>query len=376
MRLTSGEYEATVERIEKINQRAEKRGFNGRIDLTATQIIEKYTTDLGFEVEEIKWDIEITGEPPRYNGWTFTATLEWDEEAGPIVYTVPGVKTVNRDNLRQDWCDHCRQTRHRKATYLVRNEAGEQLQVGSTCVKDFLGWHTTPVIFISQQVEDDLDDYLSGGSYESRWSVRTILAVAWAAIQVCGFRPSGDPDGSTKDLVLAALSPKARKLMEELRPYVAKSAEQAQIIHDWVLSDAFAGDNEYVRNLKAVAAAESASARNIGLLASAPQAWARAMERELAARQDDLVNEFAGTVGDRLELSVTIKAIRYLESQWGTTTLYTLVGDDRHVYKWFATKDALGPTANVACKIKGTVKKHDEHQGAKTTVLTRCKVVS
>ena len=36
------------------------------------------------------------------------------------------------------------------------------------------------------------------------------------------------------------------------------------------------------------------------------------------------------------------KAIRYLDSDYGSTTLYTMITEDGNVVKWFASNDILG----------------------------------
>lgn len=387
MLITYGEFQATLDKIEKINKRAEARGFTGRLAVEATVTPIKVKNDLGFEVEEIWYDVNVTGDAPHFNGWTFLATLDWDPEVGLIVRTAPGVDTVNREGLREGWCDHCKKDRNRNATYLLRHEDGRQIQVGSACIKDFLGWQGRIVLFTAKEIEEEVKDYLSGGGYiEQRWSVETVLAIAWAACQAFGYQPATSLYAvPTKTIVRTVLDPKASsrddmELVEHLRPYVENATEQAKIIRKWILSDEFSGDNEYVWNLKTIAGGESVSFRNIGLLASAPQAWARAMERDLVRREgvkEELVNEWVGQQGDKLLLTVRVKAIRYIEGQYGVTTLYTLIGSDRHVYKWFSSNGALGDTIDdTLYEIRGTVKKHDEYRGVKSTVLTRCKVLN
>src|SRR3546814_12905316 len=94
--------------------------------------------------------------------------------------------------------------------------------------------------------------------------------------------------------------------------------------------------------MKAVAAGKMVSARNIGLLASAPQAWARALERSLIREREASVyaaSEYIGSEKERLELTVEVKAIRYRESDWGSTTIYTMITEDGNVVKWFASPD-------------------------------------
>jgi hypothetical protein len=383
MFLSPGEYEATVEKLRKINIRAAKRGFNGKLEVIADRVERKSTNALGMEITEIGYETTITGTPPSYQGWRFLATLDWDAEAGLIVRTAPGVDSVNREGLREGWCEHCKTIRNRRKVYLVgSNVDGREIQVGSTCIKDFLGWNATPVFLSSESVQEEIDSYLSGGGYvEQRWTIESVLAAAWAAIQVNGYQPASSYGQTTKGVVLTILNPHTvwdRKLVEEYRPYIEKSAAQAEIIRNWILSDEFKGESDYVLNLKAVASSKTASARNVGLLASAPQTWAKAQERDLIRRkeQGDLVNEFGADPGTKVELKVKVKSIRGIESAWGTSTLYVLEGEDRKVYKWFSTNAALGETADdTTYLIKGTVKKHEEYNGNKSTVLTRCKVI-
>lgn len=392
-KLTPGEYAATKEKIEKINARAEKRGFTGRIELTAERVEETRKVfsetgldfdvpiDTGFTVTEVYYNVELTGEAPSYNGWKLLATLDWDSQAGLIVRTAPGVENVDRDSLREGMCDHCGSKRFRRNVHLVGNEeTGEQLQVGSTCIKDFLGWTGVVVFFHEDKISDDVDDYLSGGGYIAReWTTETVLAAAWAAIQVYGYEPSSSYGATTKGRVWDILDPRSKLAREEadmLRPYLVNSYEQARIIREWVLSDEFKGYSEYVTNLKAILAADLVTERNIGFAVSAPQTWAKAQERDLIKRQEkeEISNEFVGNEKDKLELEVTIKSIRYIDGDWGTTTLYTLLSTDKHVFKWFSSSKALGETADdTVYKIRGTVKGHDEYRGLKSTILTRVK---
>lgn len=382
-RITPGELHATKEKILKINARAVKRGFTGRLDIEATRVEVKATNDLGFETTEIMYDVEVIGNAPSYAGWTFLAKLDWDREAGLIVHTAPGVGQVDRTGLREGYCDHCKTDRYRKATYLVGNDRGETAQVGSTCLKDFLGWPGQVVFLSAEGAAGEIEGYLGGGGYaESRWPVETVLAAAWAAIQVDGYKPASSYDGSTKGTVLLILDPRSkwdRKRVEEYRPYIANAYAQAKVIHDWLLSDGFTGDNEFVTNLRAIAAAETCSPRNVGYLASAPQVWAKAQERDLIRRQQDadVVSEYVGAKGDKIEREVRIKSLRAIDGDYGTTMLYVLEDVERHnIYKWFSSNWALGDTADdKVYKLRGTVKDHQEFNGLKSTVLTRCKVL-
>jgi len=93
VQISPAEYFLTVEKIEKINARAAKKGWTGRVTLDAVETT-KVTNVEGFEVREQVWDVTLGGEAPSYNGWTFLATLDWDENAGLITRCAPGVEVV------------------------------------------------------------------------------------------------------------------------------------------------------------------------------------------------------------------------------------------------------------------------------------------
>lgn len=382
--LSTAALAATREKIQKINDRAAKRGFTGRLEVAAEQVEREREVAPGLTVTETMWRVRITGDAPRYGGWTFLAALDWDEHAGLIVSTAPGVEKVNREGLREGWCDHCRTNRRRNRTYLVADEDGRQLQVGSTCLKDFLGWHGSVVFLSTTDAEEAIHEVgatFYGARHADEWATLDVLAVAWAAIQAYGFRPSHSFDTSTKEIVRSLLLPRTtaeREKRAELQPYVERARPMAQTIREWVVNE-MTGDSNYVLNLRAVLAADWVTDRNLGLLVSAPQAWAKAQERDLVRRREreELDNTWAGKVGDRLEVTVRLKSVHYTSGAWGTTAIYTLIGDDHRVYKWFSSSHALDEDDAHGTRyvLRGTVKRHDEWNGTKETHLTRCKVL-
>ena len=394
VKISPAEYSLTVEKIAKINARAAKKGWTGRVTLDAVKTT-KVTQVEGFEVREQVWEVTLGGEAPSYNGWTFLATLDWDENAGLITRCAPGVEVVvARDSLVAGWCDHCKTSRARKATYLVLNQStGEQVQVGSTCVKDFLGWAGSFTFLSEDEVQAEMDIMWGsdGGSGDRNYSIDTVLAVAWAAIKAYGWVPAsaGDFKMTTKRAVLTFLNPSTRtdrrtgrledaELVEAVGAHVDGSTAAAAKVRAFILSDDFNGDSEYVVNMKAVLAAEFVSSRNIGLVASAPQTLARFEEKTLArkAAAEGPQSEWFGTKGDKGVLFTgVIEGVRYIDSQWGSTVLYTFRNAEGTVAKWFASSEALGDTTVIGTTvtIKGTIKNHDEFKGVKSTVLTRCK---
>jgi hypothetical protein len=378
MRLTPAEFTATQDKIAKLNARAVKRGWTGHLEITGENITVTEHGPSGLPISKVYVDATVTGDAPKYDGWTFLARLEW-ADGGMVAFTAPGIDSIDRDGLSEGTCDHCGINRYRKYTFLVRHDDGRTMQVGSTCLKDFLGWDTSPV-WISEPTDSDLFGDAGYGHYSPSYTVESVLSAAWAAIQQFGYVPSQGYGQPTKYTVADILDPydaKSRELATAIAPHVADAASMAHKIHEWILSDDFNGASDYVYNLKNIARSEYVESKFFGFLVSAPQAWAKAQERSLIRQREsaEMLNEWNGEIGDKLELSVTLKSIRYIDGPYGVTDLYTFAGTDHRVYKWFSSRMIFNDVSDDVVKIRGTVKKHESYQGNRATVLTRCKVL-
>lgn len=379
---------ATRAKFAKINGRATRGGLQGSIELTSVrEVTVKLENVAGLAVETVMFEVTIGGETPRFNGWEFIATLDWDQHAGLIVRAAPGAPTVDRSALREGWCDHCKTTRDRSKTFVVRSADGVQVQVGSTCIKDFTGWSGS-ISWLEGPSEGRESDWF-GPVGRVDYSVETVLAYAWAIIKLHGWAPASFGFESTKCLVDRALYPNPKRkddleFARTLAPLAEEAKGRAAEIKDFILSSDFWGGGDYTTNLKAVCAGSLVSPRNFGLVVSAPQAHARFQEKTLLKEKAAKVgadSEWFGTPAVkgaksvRHELDVTVVGIRYIEGDYGTTTLYTMVGPDGNLFKWFASNGTLGEKEGASFKIKATVKAHDEFKGVKSTTLTRCTVV-
>lgn len=81
-------------------------------------------------------------------------------------------------------------------------------------------------------------------------------------------------------------------------------------------------------------------------------------------------SEHVGEVGDRLEFEVEIEGTRQLEGQFGVTTLVRMRDSEGNALVWFASgwKDY---EKGARYHVKATVKKHDEFNSQKQTVVSR-----
>jgi len=86
--------------------------------------------------------VRIEGDAPKLAGWSFIGIAE-PSPSGNLLRAVPGEAIPETFRHTGTHCDHCLENRYRNETYIVKNDKGDHKQVGSSCLKDFLG-HKDP----------------------------------------------------------------------------------------------------------------------------------------------------------------------------------------------------------------------------------------
>jgi hypothetical protein len=355
------------------------------------------------DVEFVTYHID--GDAPVLEGdWRLQAVLTNEG----IVRPVPGsgdVPVSFRD--RAGDCDHCNKRRHRSETFIVKNADGDFAMVGRNCLVDFLGALKYNPKTLASYFEFMLD---SLGGFGDEWdadrdycgqrgvqtiNVEEVVNITAAILQRKGWVSKSaseakglPPTSYYTSMIIWPPRPvkgqlpkeyhEAREILDECRETGIEIGERAL---EWAREQNETGD--YMTNLRTVANLEETEARNFGLVVSLAAMYLKHTERleEAASKK----SEWVGTVKKREEFTLTLVKVRFLESFYGTTTLCCFEDDERRQYKWFASDpwwiytgregaytDGGELKIGTTFVMKATVKKHDEYNGMKQTVLTRC----
>ena len=384
------------ELIERLNKRARRLGLP-----------EITVTETGHEDREIRnefgmvvgtrriHEIELAGDDPVLNGWHFVATLQHlhDEENTTILRTVPGGEDLPTQYRSADPrnCDHCHLAIWRRDTYLLRNEAGAYRQVGSTCLGDFLG-HADPHAMAACAEIWAAAGEAARGAEDEEWAgegghrtpellnLEEFLAYTFASIEQDGWtsrRTAYEMGGcSTSDAVIFAMFPPSQLSREE-REALAHPTEshraKATAAAEWAASlgnGSPDGLSDYLYNVRALVLSGVIELRNAGLAASIAYSHARGMGQE-ADLERQRSSEYIGQPKDKISFEGTVTLALPLESGYGPCTLVKFEAGG-NVVVWFASGSPdleVGRTYTM----KATVKKHDERDGVKQTVVTRAK---
>lgn len=333
--------------------------------------------------------VAVEGDPVKYEGWTFIARLDHNiDPSGEsnLVYVVPGETLAEEFWRKPAVCGHCGYIRRRKDTFILReDDSGTMKQVGRTCLKDFFG-HDPAVITRKFQYITKLLDLCRGASEEPTENgpshlidrrhidLEGYLGYVVMCIEENGWTSAKEAFNSndkvaTKEQALDAIfawprytSPKPTKEQRE----IAANAVAFALTMDPSKSD-------FNFNITQMAKLETIDFKGAGIAAAIIFCYNRHLENEakktLNAAQSDLAgSEYQGTEKERLTLSVKILSSRSHEGDFGAYNITRMTDDAGNLFISFGAFKGE-PGDQVA--IKGTVKRHQEYNGVKQTVLNR-----
>lgn len=411
-------YPAFQHKVALLNKRAVKtssapvvveelaKGYTRRRDLdrVVLTMIEGKMLDVHPWVYTAIVAVKVQGESPKFDGWVLAATLENHGNVN-VVRNVPGQDEVN-DRFRTTGknCEHCKKIRSRKEVFVMRHEDGRELQVGRSCIADFLGGanpkavaRMAELIWSLQGFEEEGFSGMPKGS--QLWHTETVLQIAayyirnhrYVSVGEAHAAPEDRPVTPTRSLVLARLNPITKddrdSLKDEEKKYGLPTEEDLEAglaAIDWAKAHSVENiNNDYIWNLLVYLKEDYIEPKGIGFVASAFGAIKREEEGEakraerIAARKaaDEVAKTTSNHIGElktRLrDVSVTVDFLTKWENAWGTTTLIKFNDEQGNVLVWFASDDYDVEKGNEYA-LTGTVKKHDTRDGVKQTILNRC----
>jgi hypothetical protein len=376
-------------KLEKLNRRAAKLKMPPvELKVLGKRVARERGEDgRPYDVERAQ--VELVGAAPKLKGWTFVARIVHGE-GGNMIMGVPDEETPTKYRTAPPACDHCRSNRNRKDTFVVRGDSGEHKQIGTNCLRDFLGTEDPAayVLYFSElkSLVDDMDGGLEerGGRRSAEVETVDFLATSIAVARKLGFvsRRAADERNlpTTSSQVMRYFFSDAEEFKKEVdsarRP---DDRERAEKMIAWARSLKDAGEEgveQYLWNLSVAAEGLTVDSRSAGLMASLPSAYDRAMGVSSSRPAKEAPPAPTLKAGDKFEGVLTVEKVRSWSTDYGVTTLHVMKDDEGRSYKWKASKESLDEGSRV--RIKGSVKavEPDRYNNNIPTVeLTRCKVL-
>jgi hypothetical protein len=317
-------------KVRRLATRAAKKGI--ATDLTATTEVTEFINEVTGETDHTYTVTVSFSDLVRFTGgWVLTAVADGTATDEPMIFTLDD-DIVAPTDVDMKRCDHCGRRAARKKVLFVRNDAGDDMQVGGSCAKDFLGhdpWWTT---LLFDAAEGDIDD-VERSSATTKFLTGLVIEFAINACRLGYVKANSEYGTPTKKILTAMLNGafwhsddfKSDRLA--LRDAPAATVTVQQVL-DWMREQ----DGEFGANLRAIADSENIGRKAFGLVAYAPAGamkWREEMAvkaAERAAEEARHANVESIPVG-KVEVEGVVASVRLIENQFGRTLKMKVVSD-------------------------------------------------
>lgn len=377
-------FEKFKELIEQLNKKALKCGED-KIEYTIIETF--YKDDKSKRINKF-YNIEVEYEDIKIDGYKVIATICHNYEDGNVVRLSPTTKTVNEKYRTIDGiCQHCNTNRRRKQTVLLENEQGEIIQVGKTCLKDFLGHNINDKIKYIENLDSFTLELNGFGGYcevDKFLYTNRILEISNLLIKTFGYIKTRNEYGenvesSTKNMAFLLYnsdkpdrywSEKLKEVFETLANEKYKD-EEIEKMKEMIKNDN--SNSEYISNLKVLSSNDFIEVKDLGFLVSLPVYYNRNIEKQNKTKGTE-GSKWVGEPKQKMTLDVTLDKIKGFDTQYGYMKVYEFKDKQGNLLVWKTSKGLSDETIG-NLKISFTIKEHMEFRGLKHTSIIRVKEV-
>lgn len=308
----------------------------------------------------------FTDEIVKCEGWTVIAHIEHMAEGQNLV-------TKMGDELDMNWfsiapkCEHCGTNRIRKHTFILKNGNGTYKQVAKTCLRDYTGINADLALNFAKICDIEVQDEIPVERFNGMtpcYTTTFVVACAIESIAKYGYVRSCEENSTKEDVEYRT---------RRTEPSEA-SCEKAEAICEWIKN----ADNTYsdlLINCSVLAKIGYCLEKHFGILSFLPVAYDNEMkriERMHKKLEQERKSEYVGTVGQRITFTAKeVKILTSWDTAYGRTYLVKMEDENGNIYIWFASNPkGEGKDINVTA----TIKDHNERDGIKQNIVTRCRM--
>lgn len=393
-------------KVEKMNRKAAKLGMP-EVDYTfgnsfeqpvGTDTIGSYETEVDGKKRRVALyrEVFLHGEAPVIEGYEFVATVDL-RGAKPMVKRQPF--TAEDANLtpffeNDGHCDHCGFNRQRNDVLILREVAtGKLIQIGRSCAADFFrSKNANAMVAVCDWVDAYGNVSENSPRTEPYMTVRRLFETCAAVVRTFGWVHQRDAEfsdlRSTKGRVWQNLFPVPEQRQKFPEDYVTITDEdraETDTLIEWADRKFFSADAKSDFEYNVQAAVEDWNGtlmireRNLNFLIWMIAGYKRDLQKEAEERRKRAerakqveASDWVGDVGQRSEFDLTVQFTRTFDGQYGARRMVKLADADDNVFVWWGTNDfAFSMEIGSTYKVKATIKKHDEYNECKQTVITR-----
>lgn len=274
-------------------------------------------------------------------------------------------------------CDLCGNKRARIHLTALTSD-GTIVYLGRPCVDFTFGkspsgemrWLTNAILFNPATLAKDRETMVQR---QPHYDIVKVLAAAMWLTDKQGYRSRKSSDISTADNIYRMVE----QGRHETEPAVTDNLLAAAVLRQCAL-DELDEETDFSSQMRAILKRNTVTSGAFGRLAYLPTLYRRIENERRMSQQGEstdtpgnsYTDAHIGHVGETVVCRVLIESTRVLSSG---STLVTMRDDSGCCIVWFATNPANVPSVGANVFLTGRVKKHDEFQGKKSTLVNRCR---
>jgi len=396
--IPSGNVSALVRRVSKLAERARTRGMPD----VAIRVIDSFDriTEIPDHFARLNGNLRAT----RSVGMSFTRVELEGVDPWASEWKLIGSRTAldnigdipERMKIRKLTCDHCGEIRNRVRTYILehRSKPGEVVEIGSSCLGDFLG--SDPRVLegletlfrMMGELDKAADPYWRlGQPNEVLEESRLVLAVANRIIEETGFVGSARARATGETATWKSV---ANALHLSRNEIFSGPDSQVPMAADYLIADECIAwckehlDDPFVAGVAEAVERGLVGPKEVAVLTAGMATYRRNLQRADQAKKEAALAEgsvHVGLPGERIQRLVHVRRIiPYESSRWGSSRIVLMSDPDGNLLSWFTGADP-GMQEGRCYEIRGTVKSHDRvrkgpAEGAAETKFTRVSILA
>jgi hypothetical protein len=347
--------------------------------------------------------IIFTGEAPTLDEWKVIAKINHKKTENGYENRIE-LASLESDDLKQleqietfhktPHCDHCETSRFRKSTFILKHvDTSEVVQVGSTCVEDFVRssslssvLHYFSTLEFIRGNEDQSKPTETEHTY-SAISLKDLIKITYLTISEYGFLNKRDAESAgertSSAIVFSILND--TDLPDTETSFITKemiSSCEAEEIYTYITSELPSQPmNGFTANLINATKSGTVNIGNrysIALIVGAIGGYLNKKEKEKSKKiaEAKFTKEHFGLIGQRSTYTLVFLDCKSEQNEYGVKETYFFTDLKYRKFKWvcWGNKPEIDFIKGNKYTIKGTISKHEDYS-IPTTVINRCRDV-
>lgn len=362
-------------RFEKFNRKLDRSGYGQTAVMLGQTRIQIHNTDNTQFCNCYKIGVEM---PDKViNDWKVLGVIQHptrkNQQRG-----FDFVKFYGEDGLSKEYagikatrCDHCHKEISRTTQVVLLNmKTGEKKVIGRSCLSEYLG------VDLDKGYEYFVDKAIMGAEdwfeevkveFEKAYRLENILNNGMEIIKENGYTPKACASSEIPTAVWLDRRYDKNEIfdtsiIEEFRNYLENTGYSSN----------------FMENLKAIAQFDRVLISDLYLIAAGINMFMKNRKYQETVKKE-MNSEFIGVENDKMNLDkVRVATIKGYCSCYANNAVIVVLYAGENKMVWFTNETTVNNNnlkENTEYNLKFTVKKHEEYNGVKQTVITRAKVV-